>query len=226
MRPGPHAATASELVEQMEAERGGLPFLAYRQQDGTRRLVRLGGDVERVTVGRVSSSDLALPWDEGVSRLHALLERVGGEWTVVDDGLSRNGTYVNGERVTGRRRLKDGDKLCVGETEVLYRAPAEPTGPSDDPTLERSAPTPVTLSEAQRRVLMALCRPFKDSSSFAAPASNQQISEELVLSVDAVKTHLRTLFGKFGVEDLPQHQKRVRLVERAFQSGVVSPRDL
>jgi hypothetical protein len=46
------------------------------------------------------------------------------------------------------------------------------------------------------------------------------------LSVDAVKTHLRVLFAKFGVERLPQNQKRIRLVERAFYGGVVSERDL
>jgi DNA-binding NarL/FixJ family response regulator len=44
--------------------------------------------------------------------------------------------------------------------------------------------------------------------------------------VDAVKTHLRTLFAKFGVQDLPQNQKRVKLVERALQSGAITPRDL
>ena len=51
-------------------------------------------------------------------------------------------------------------------------------------------------------------------------------SDELFLSVEAVKTHLRVLFGKFGVEDLPQNQKRARLVERAFQTGIVNERDL
>ena len=44
--------------------------------------------------------------------------------------------------------------------------------------------------------------------------------------MDAVKTHLRALFAKFGVGDLPQNQKRVKLVERAFQSGALSPKDL
>jgi hypothetical protein len=44
--------------------------------------------------------------------------------------------------------------------------------------------------------------------------------------VDAVKTHLRALFGKFGIEDLPQNQKRVRLVELALKNGIVTPRDL
>ena len=45
-------------------------------------------------------------------------------------------------------------------------------------------------------------------------------------AVDAVKTHLRVLFAKFGIEQLPQNQKRMRLVERAFYSGAISERDL
>ena len=75
-------------------------------------------------------------------------------------------------------------------------------------------------------MLVALCRPYKHRSSFASPATNQQIAEELFLSVDAVKTHLRVLFAKLGVEQLPQNEKRIRLVERAFSSGAISERDL
>jgi hypothetical protein len=41
-----------------------------------------------------------------------------------------------------------------------------------------------------------------------------------------VKKHLSVLFEKFGVEHLPHNQKRARLVERAFGSGLVSERDL
>jgi DNA-binding NarL/FixJ family response regulator len=75
-------------------------------------------------------------------------------------------------------------------------------------------------------VLVALCRPFKEGAAFATPATNQEIADELTLSVDAVKTHLRALFEKFGVGALPQNQKRVALVERALQSGLVSEREL
>ena len=46
------------------------------------------------------------------------------------------------------------------------------------------------------------------------------------LSVDAVKTHMRALFDKFGVGDVPQNQKRAKLVERAFQSGAIGPKNL
>jgi DNA-binding NarL/FixJ family response regulator len=53
-----------------------------------------------------------------------------------------------------------------------------------------------------------------------------QVAAEVFLSVDAVKTHLRTLFQKFHIEDLPQNQKRVKLVERAFALGIITRRDL
>ncbi len=74
-----------------------------------------------------------------------------------------------------------------------------------------------SLSDAQRRVLIALCRPFKESTGYVTPATNQAIADELVLSVDAIKTHLRVLFAKFGIEALPQNQKRIRLVELALR---------
>jgi hypothetical protein len=165
-----------------------------------------------------------LAWDLDVSRAHAEFERVAGVWTVADDGLSRNGTFVNGKRVAGRQRLRDRDVVHVGQTTVVFR---DPVGASASETraggLEFAAPT---LSDAQRRVLLALCRPFKDASQFATPATNGQIASELFLSVEAVKTHLRGLCTKFGVEDLPQNQKRAKLIERAFQTGVISERDL
>ena len=46
------------------------------------------------------------------------------------------------------------------------------------------------------------------------------------LSVEAIKMHLRTLFVKFGLSDLPQNEKRARLAECAVELGLVTPRDL
>ena len=220
---GPRARTAQELKAQIEAERLGRPFLVYRDADDEQRLLMIGEEIESLWVGRSESADLNLDWDEEVSALHAQLEMVGFECTLVDDGLSRNGSFVNGERVSGRRRLRDGDTIRFGRTGVIYRAPRES---GSETVLSGDALTAAGVSPAQKRVLVALCRPFKEGSSFATPATNGQIGEELHLSVDAVKTHLRALFEKFGVEDLPQNQKRVALVERALQSGLVSEREL
>jgi len=195
----------------------------YRDGGGEQQVVVLEELGSPFTVGRGAAADIRLDWDAEVSRLHAEFARAGEDWTLVDDGLSRNGSYVNGERLSGRRRLQDGDSLRFGVTAMLYRAsrnrePATVTA--------SSLPTRMGLSEAQRRVLTALCRPYKYARAYATPATNQQIADELYLSVDAVKTHLRALFQKFGVEELPQNQKRARLVERALQGGLVSERDL
>ncbi len=51
-------------------------------------------------------------------------------WTIADDGLSRNGTYVNGDRIRGRRRLAERDQLRFGETSVVFRAPAAGARPT------------------------------------------------------------------------------------------------
>ena len=72
-------------------------------------------------------------------------------------------------------------------------------------------------------MLIALCRPFREGSEFASPASNKQVADEVFLSVDAVKANLRALFESFEVGDLPQNQKRVRLAELALRSGVITP---
>lgn len=107
------------------AERSGDPFLVYTDPQGRERVLALAGSWERVTIGRGMASDVALTWDRDVSRIHAELVRLADEWAVVDDGLSRNGTYVNGARVERRRVLHDGDELRVGSTAIRFRAPFE-----------------------------------------------------------------------------------------------------
>jgi pSer/pThr/pTyr-binding forkhead associated (FHA) protein len=217
-----HSATPAELRERIEAERRGRPFLVFRDGDGDQRLLDLTG-LERLSVGRGAGNELSLPWDTEVSRLHAELEAIAGEWTVSDDGLSRNGTFVNGTRISGRTRLRDGDLLRVGQTSIAYR---RPEAEDSMPTQVAGARLALTdLPPTQRQVLVALARPYKHNE-FAVPATNQDIAGELHLSVDAVKSHLRTLFQRFGIEHLPQNQKRSRLVAEALQSGLISTRDL
>ena len=82
------------------------------------------------------------------------------------------------------------------------------------------------MSDAQRRVLIALCRPFAGGDPWARPATNKDIAAELFLSVPAVKTHLRALFGRCGIEDLGENEKRLRLAELAFQAGRASTEDV
>jgi predicted component of type VI protein secretion system len=216
--------SAPELKAQIEAEREGRPFLVYRDGEGEQAIVVVATGTEELWVGRGGSADIVLAWDEEVSGLHAQLELVRDECTLVDDGLSRNGSFVNEERVHGRRRLRDGDTLRFGKTGVLYRQPG--AGAVDATVLAGEVSAAATVSPAQRKVLVALCRPYKEGADFATPATNNEIGAELHLSVDAVKTHMRALFEKLEVGDLPQNQKRVALAERALQTGIVNRREL
>jgi hypothetical protein len=220
--PGLHRSTPAELKARLEAERRGVPFLLLYDGAGRQVLHELAPDGAPVTIGRGEGCGVELGWDREVSRLHAQLEPVGPHWVLVDDGLSRNGSFVNGERVVGRRRLRDGDRLCFGETPVIYRDGGA-AGASSTIGVT-TGPATVPLSPTQRRILVALCRPLRDSA-FATPPTNREIADEVALSVDAVKAHLRVLFERFGLEALPQNQKRARLAALALLQGIVTARD-
>ncbi len=214
-----HAASPSELRERLAAERRGTPFLLYRDGDDRQVIVALGEDRPRLTIGRSPRNDVALRWDGEVSRLHAQLERVGGDWLVTDDRLSRNGTYVNGERLQTRRVLRAGDVIQTGDTQLAFMSPA---GGSISATLTAALPAAAPeLTPAQRRVLVALCRPLPERG---VVASNREIADELVVALDTVKGSLSRLFELFGIgADVPQNQKRALLARRALHSGAVGP---
>jgi len=113
------------LRERVETERSRGGAVVVHDPAGTQHVVHLR---QEVRIGRLPDNDLALVWDGDVSRRHAHVARTGAGWVLVDDG-SRNGCYVNGERVTGQSPLNDGDVLRFGDTVVLFRAPADAAGP-------------------------------------------------------------------------------------------------
>ncbi len=70
----------------------------------------------RLTIGRSSRNDLCLN-DPFVSRLHAEIRR-DGEFFVLYDSGSANGTYHNGQRIDSSAALQFGDVIRIGETEL------------------------------------------------------------------------------------------------------------
>ena len=219
-----HSASPAELRERIEAERGGRPFLVLRDGDGAQRILHLEDGATRISVGRAPGNELSLHWDTEVSRLHAELEQIAGEWTVSDDGLSRNGTFVNSARISGRTRLRDGDVLRVGQTVIAYRRPeAEDSMPTQVAGNRAGAGRPAADPAPGARRARAPLQARRVRHAGHQPGDRRRSCS---FSVDAVKSHLRTLFARFGIEHLPQNQKRSRLVAEALQSGVIATRDL
>lgn len=133
--------TPRELQAQLAEERKGDPFLVYHGANGNQVIFSLAGPQTRVTIGRSPEADISLERDEEISRLHAALVVIGGVWAVEDDGLSTNGTFVNGRRLTGRQRLIDRDTLRFGHTEIAFRHPGQ-------------APVATTVSASRLRIFL------------------------------------------------------------------------
>ena len=222
--PDPVSNSVGDVAARFDAAKAGSAFLVYRDEEGRQRI--LGLEPRAHTVGRAHGLDVSLTWDTEVSRVHAEIQPLGSQWLVVDDGLSRNGTWLNGLRVSGRQRLNDGDTLRFGNTLVAFSW-ADPHDDTRSRTRTASELSrAIDVSPSQRRVLVALCRPYKGGARYTTPPTNQQIAEELFLSPDAVKTHLRALFSRFGLEDLGQNQKRAKLAEMALRLGIVTDQEL
>ncbi len=199
-----------------------MPFLAYRDEEDEERIFPL----ERrrsVTIGRREEADISVPWDPECSRLHAEFQLRAGEWTVTDDGLSQNGTWVNELRLYGRRRLADGDIVRVGQTLVTFMRPeAENIGPTLVPGELSATPR---FSEQQQRILKELCRPLFGDGEGVVPSSDEVISATLGIQLDTVTTELDHLTRALGLEEMPHEDARAEVALLAMRSGLVGADD-
>jgi pSer/pThr/pTyr-binding forkhead associated (FHA) protein len=212
--------TEEELEARRAAERIGAPFLVYRDDEGRQHIFSFAQRARSVTLGRREEADISVPWDPEMSRVHAVLELRAGEWTVTDDGLSQNGTWINGLRLAGRRRLADGDLLRVGRTIFAFCAPgASSVGPTLVPGELSATPR---FSEQQQRVLRALCRPLFSDGEGINPATDEEIAEATGIPLEAVVSELDHLGRAMGLEGMPHADQRAEIALLAMRSGLVS----
>jgi hypothetical protein len=213
-------ASPGDLEARREAEQRGDPFLLLRDDHGVQRIVALDESAGSMTVGRRPEADVPLPWDPEVSRLHAELEFKAGEWTLCDDGFSQNGTYVNGLRIHGRRRLTDGDLVRIGQTTIAFCDPGlSGLGVTLAPGELGIAPK---FSEQQQRILRGLCRPLMGDGQGVRPAGDADIAAETGIPEDVVTTELDHLGRAFGLQDMPVADRRAEIALLALRSGLVS----
>lgn len=114
---GSAAELAATVALQSRSQRPWLVTVRGRGSSHVGRMFRLE---KRLVLGRSSECDVQLDGD-GVSRRHAMLERRPDESIELVDLGSRNGTFVNGERID-RATVRDGDKIQVGWTVVFKLA--------------------------------------------------------------------------------------------------------
>ena len=91
--------------------------LAITTSDGQTKILRLEGT--SLSVGRSETNGVSCSADARLSRQHLKLEREGDGWTVHDLG-SKNGTFLNGVRLSGKTRLQPGDRIVAGKMVLVY----------------------------------------------------------------------------------------------------------
>src|SRR5262245_49098809 len=183
-----------------------------------RELITLSG--ERVTVGKAETNLVSLKHDSTVSRVHAVLENLGFAWSIRDVG-SRNGTYLNGEKISAERVLRSGDELRVGKSRLIFWEVKPDEASLNEATIaaEPTQPTP-RLTRRELEVLMVLCRPLVSDDPFPEPASVRRMALELFVTEAAIKQHLQNLYDKFAIPS--EGDRRVRLANEAIRRGAVT----
>jgi pSer/pThr/pTyr-binding forkhead associated (FHA) protein len=123
LRTAPPQESFVMAPAQVAAARGEEPVRPGRLVVQSSKAVERGSAFETgpvpTTIGRSGENTIALDGDEFASGRHARVESArDGVW-IIDLG-STNGTFVNGERIDGRRRLHEGDVVQVGDTELRF----------------------------------------------------------------------------------------------------------
>jgi adenylate cyclase len=154
------------------------PYLVLKTEAGERHLSLLGNNCW--TVGRSDDNNFVLP-DRWISRNHAMLQCIdNGEFYLIDLG-SRNGSFVNGRRVSVPVTLQDGDLLTFGQTELRFYYPGddatEEAGALNDGLLKQDFTATATLHV--RRLISVMVADIRDFTVLTRQTNEKVLSEAI-----------------------------------------------
>jgi adenylate cyclase len=166
------------------------PYLALKTNSGDRQLSLVGGACW--TVGRGDDNNFVLP-DRWISRNHAMLQGSdSGQFYLIDLG-SRNGTFVNGRRVSVPVILHDGDLLTFGQTEFRFFSPVDASRAADA-TLGGARSQEATAMLHVRQLISVMVVDIRDFTVLT-----RQIDEKILS--EAIGTWFRRageIIGQYG----------------------------
>lgn len=222
---GPPDSTAPRATHEFRLEEAarnqGHAHVRYRDAQTFHAVVLIPAS-SAIYVGRDEECAIRIQNDERVSRRHARLIFGAGLWSI-EDGPSRNGTFVGVRRIVGEEILSDRSTFIVGRTMVSFHLPKSRVTATvvADSSTRLLEPTPT-----QHKVLVELVRPFlKDRGEVPLAPTNAAIAEMLGYQIGTIRDAISDLYHQAGLRRGETNQ-RVALVRMALRERAVEPKDL
>lgn len=176
-----------------------MPVLVYADAGGKAHPVPMSDTKPRLTIGRSVENDVALSFDNLVSRAHAAIEKRKDEYWIVDL-KSRFGTFVNGERLESgaERRLLLGDKMMFANTSAAfmeaYEAPSENSEPSVNVFSTGSEENMgQMLHDAKRLAIRLSALVTNPQEATSNPERSQQMATNLIDRIAATEERFKEI---------------------------------
>jgi len=150
-------------------------------------------------IGKGPRNDVVIA-DPAVSTAHAVIRRDGGAFTITDIG-SRNGTYVNGDRVGETRQLNHGDVIGIGLSKLTFRmGDYSETGAIEkdviEAALKKAGPPPLTEDSLANAVASAGLAPKAKIDQLRIELKGRRLYQALIEENFATEEGLRDLMSK------------------------------
>ncbi|MDB9526627.1 adenylate/guanylate cyclase domain-containing protein [Oscillatoria sp. CS-180] len=151
------------------------PYVVLNTESGNRQLSLVGSNCW--TVGRSDDNNLVLP-DRWISRNHAMIQVMEtGEFYLIDLG-SRNGSFVNGRRVSVPVILRDSDQLTFGQTELQFYCPTKSRASGSEHQKPRTELT-ATATLHLRRLISVMVVDIRDFTVMTRQIDEKVLSESI-----------------------------------------------
>ena len=216
----PVARTTHEVNLEDEVRAEGRPYVRYR--DGLLfRAISLTPSASPVDIGRVDVCPVRIESDPLVSRRHARLV-FGAGWWSIEDAASHNGTFIGDTRIPGETILKDGACFRVGDTVLSVHLPE--SAPDQTTPEEPAEPRRLDPNPLQRKILVALARPWLAGHELPVVPSDADIARTLECDATSIADAVTDLYEQAGLGgDVDQ---RSGLIALAMHERTVTPDDL
>ena len=216
----PVARTTHEVDLEDEVRAEGRPYVRYR--DGVLfRAISLTPSASPVDIGRVDVCPVRIESDPLVSRRHARLV-FGAGWWSIDDTASHNGTFIGDTRIPGETILKDGACFRVGDTVLSVHLPE--SVPDQTTSEEPAEPRRLDPNPLQRKILVALARPWLAGHDLPVAPNDADLSRTLECDATSIAEAVTDLYEQAGPAG--DVDPRSGLIALAMHERTVTPDDL